>query len=257
MSSRPSYQLTSSPVGSLAEVWSISWPLMLGLCSSSLMMFADRLYLAHYTVTAMNAMAMGGMFAFLLFILPFGICQITEVFVGRFHGQENHAEAGRPVWQAFWISLVLAPCMSIVARILAALLFSQGAQETDYFVTLIDFSPFLLGSISLMGFFIGIGKTKVITYATIFANLVNITLAPILIFGTSISPEMGVKGAAIAAGIAQAVQALFLLVLYLRKPLREKFQTHHWRLKTSLVKEMLSLALPSCFGRLIEVRASL
>ena len=255
MSSRPSYQLTDYSVGSLREVWSISWPLMLGLLSSSLMMFADRLYLAHYSVVSMSAMAVGGLYAFLILLLPLGICQITEVFVGRAHGKEAHDEAGRPVWQVLWIALALAPLLAAASRLTAWLLFSAGAEEVLYLVTLVDFGSFLLASISLMGFFIGIGKTKVITYATLLANLVNLLLAPLFIFGSSFTPEMGVKGAAIATGLAQGIQALFLFFLFLRKPLRDKFQTFRWKFSKTLTKEILSLALPSCLGRMIEMVA--
>ena len=255
MNCKPSYQLTKHPVGSLSEVWSVSWPLMLGLCSGSLMMFADRLYLAHYSVSAMNAMAVGGLLSFLIFIIPFSLCQITEVFVGRFHGEERHDQAGKPIWQAFWLSLLLWPVMSLFSRVFSWALFDPGALEPVYFVTLVDFSPFFLGSISLMGFFIGIGKTKMITYATILANLLNIILAPLFIFGTSYLPAMGVKGAAIAAGLSQAFQATFLLIFFLAPRFRKAFHTYKWAWDFGLVKEMLTLALPTGFGRMIEVVA--
>jgi len=70
------YQLTRHPVGSKSEIWAISWPLMLGFCSNSLMLFCDRLFLAHYSLEAMNAHAgaVGGwcmlaLNAILLFLL--------------------------------------------------------------------------------------------------------------------------------------------------------------------------------------------
>lgn len=255
MTTKPSYQLTPYPVGSLTEIWSVSWPLMLGLCSSSLMMFADRLYLAHYSILAMNAMAVGGLLSFLILIIPFSICQITEVFVGRYHGEENHTQAGKPIWQAFWMSLILWPLMSLVSRTLSWILFEPNALEPIYFVTLIDFSPFFLGSLSLMGFFIGIGKTKMITYATIFANLVNLSLAPLFIFGTSFVPAMGIKGAAIATGLSQAFQMGFLLLFFLAPHFRKTFHTHKWTWNLAMSKEMLRIALPSGFGRMIEVVA--
>lgn len=257
MTTKSSYQLTTYPVGSLSEVWSVSWPLMLGLCSSSLMMFADRLFLARYSVAAMNAMGVGGLLSFLILIIPFSICQITEVFVGRCHGEEKHSQAGRPIWQAFWISLILWPIMALVSRGLSWILFGANALEPVYFVTLIDFSPFFMGSLSLMGFFIGIGKTKIITYATILANFVNILLAPLFIFGASFIPAMGVKGAAVATGLSQAFQMGFLLILFLAPHFRKTFYTQRWTWDFSISKEMLQVALPSGFGRMVEVVAHL
>jgi len=45
---KPAYQLTRHPIGSLKEIWSISWPLILGLLTMSIMLFTDRLLLARY-----------------------------------------------------------------------------------------------------------------------------------------------------------------------------------------------------------------
>lgn len=255
--SRPSYQLTNHPVGSMAEIWAVSWPLMLTLCSGNIMMFADRLFVAHYSVQALNAMAVSGLACFSFLVFPFGIAQISEVFVGRFHGEESHEQVGKPTWQILWMILFAWPVMGLLSRFLSGLLFAPGSLEEEYFVRLLDFSPLFLSSVCLMGFFIGIGKTRVITYVTILGNLVNIILAPLLIFGAGTIPAMGITGAAIATGIAQGAQVVALLVIYLRKTYREKFQTHRYQFEPALSKEILKVAVPSSIGRFVEVVAIL
>lgn len=224
---------------------------MLGLCSSSFMMFVDRLYLAHLSCTAMNAMAVAGLTCFLFLVLPFCICQITEVFVGRYHGEENHPAVGKPIWQIIWIALLSWPIVALFARLFATLLFGDTSLERDYFVKMLDFCPGFMISVGIMGFFIGIGKTEVISYVTILSNLINILLAPLLIF----KADMGIMGAAIATGIAQSFQALLLLALSLRKSFRQKFYTHKVTFDIALMKEMLAVSLPSGIGRLMEVLA--
>lgn len=251
MKNKPSYQLTEHPIGTVKEVWAVSWPLMLSFCSNSLMFFCDRLYLAHYSVEAMNAMAVAANFCYLLLIFPFAICEITEVFVGRFHGEERFKEVGRPTWQIVWLSIALWPLFSIGSRFLSSLLFDTGSQSAIYLNTFSDFSPFLLVSIALTGFFVGIGKTRTITWATILANLVNIALAPILIFEC----KMGIKGAAIATGISQGFQALLLLSIFLRRSIHEKFNTRSAKIDLSLVYEMMRIGLPAGISRSIEVLA--
>src|SRR5437588_7360511 len=98
----PTYQLTKHPIGSLKEIWAVSWPLMLGLLSASLMYFSDRLILAHFSFLAMNAAANAGMATWGALIFPLVIVEVTEVFVGRFNGEGKLAEVGRPVWQMIW-----------------------------------------------------------------------------------------------------------------------------------------------------------
>jgi Na+-driven multidrug efflux pump len=52
--------LTAYPQGSLRELWQISFPLIISLMSASLMLFLDRLFLAHYSLASLNAAAHAG-----------------------------------------------------------------------------------------------------------------------------------------------------------------------------------------------------
>jgi len=249
---RPPYQLTAHPIGSLREIWAVSWPLMLSLSSTSLMTFADRLFLAHYSVAAMNAVTCASAFCFVLIAFPLTVCEITGVFVGRYHGQDENAKIGKPVWQMLWLALLTWPLFMTLSRLVSPLLFDSGSYEETYFITSLDFGPLQLASFALMGFFLGIGKTKIITLSTILANLLNAILAPLFIFGTPLTPALGVKGAAIATASAMGFQALFLLFLLLRKHNREKYQTAPCRIQPSLIKEMLRLGVPAGIGRTAE-----
>lgn len=218
-------------------------------------MFADRLYLAHHSITAMNAMAVAANFCFLVLIFPFSICEITEVFVGRFHGENRNMDVGRPTWQIVWLSIASWPLFFAISHVLSSLLFLPDSQETVYLTTFLGFGPCLLVSVALTGFFVGVGNTRVITYAAISANLVNIALAPLLIFGTAYTPAMGIKGAAIAGGVSQGYQALFLFVLFLRKKARDEFATKNCSIDVKLTKEMLRIGLPAGTSRSLEVLA--
>ena len=80
------YQLTKYPLGSIREIFAIAWPLMLSLLASSVMMFADRLFLGNYSLDAMGASATAGTGAYMIAVLPLVIASISGVFVGQFHG---------------------------------------------------------------------------------------------------------------------------------------------------------------------------
>ncbi len=249
---RPSYQLTAHPVGSLREIWAVAWPLMLSLSSTSLMTFADRLYLTHYSLSAMNAVTCASTFCFCLLALPLTICEISGVFVGRCNGRGELSKAGKPVWQMLWLAVCMWPIFMIASRLLSPILFTLGSDEATYFVTSLDFGPFQLASFALMGFFLGTGKTKTITVSTILANVLNAILAPLFIFGTHFSEAMGVKGAAIATGLAQGFQALFLLSLLLKKETKSRYHTSPCGIQPSLIKEMLYVGFPAGVGRTAE-----
>ena len=47
--------LTRYPEGSIRELWTISFPLMVSTFAMLFMIFTDRIFLAHYSIDAMNA----------------------------------------------------------------------------------------------------------------------------------------------------------------------------------------------------------
>ncbi len=103
------HPLTPYPVGSKREFWALSWPLMLGLISSTLMTFADRLFLAYFDTFALNAAANAGMAYYMFLIIPMGIASISEVLVGRLNGEGKYKEIGSAAWQMIWFSIILTP----------------------------------------------------------------------------------------------------------------------------------------------------
>lgn len=253
-----SYQLTRHPVGTLREMWAISWPLMVGLISSTLMLFIDRILLAWYSPEALTAGANAGMAYYMLLIVPMGICAISEVLVGRIHGEGNHGDAGNAVWQMVRFAVIIAPLMWAAGLWLPPLIFygtGNELLEMEYFQPLMFFSPFVCGAVALSGFFIGIGRVRIVTYCTLAANVVNILCAYLLIFGCGSLPPMGVKGASIAIGLAELFQMLLLLFFFLKKECRATFGTNRWRHGSQSLWEGLRIGAPAALGHGVEVLA--
>jgi MATE family multidrug resistance protein len=253
---RPIYQLTHHPIGSLREVWALSWPLMVALFSSTFMVFADRVILAHYSTQAMNSVANAGIAQWGITIFPLCIAETCEVFVGRFHGEGNLKSAARPAWQMLWLSLFWFPFIFIVSRLIAPYIFAGTGNtelESTYFITILGFSPFFLAFMALSGFFIGIGKPKIITAACILGNTINIILALLFVFGFGPIPSMSIQGAAFATGLATMCQFAFLLLLFFRKQNRETYATTNWHLDLPLLWNFLKIATPAGVGRVMEI----
>lgn len=260
MNSKPSYQLTSYPSGSLRELWAISWPLMLSFLSISLMMFADRLMLSHYSVDALNASAHAGVAVFAFLVPGIAIAAISEVFVGRANGKGALEEAGQPVWQLIWFSLLMTPLFIGLAFLAAPFLFFKTGNEIlekQFFTTLLFFAPLICSTVALTGFFIGTGQVKTVTKCTFLANFVNICLDTIFIFGWGPFPAMGIVGAAIATGLAQTFQVIYLFRLFLSARHREIFGTGKWHFSKTCFIESLRIGVPGALNLLMELCAHL
>ncbi len=254
----PSYQLTKYPVGSIRELWTISWPLILSLFSMSLMLFTDRLLLSRYSVLELNAAAASGTAVWLFLVLPVSIAAISEVFVGRFHGEERHRELGKPVWQMIIFSVIMTPIFCLIALFAPSFLFFDSlnaVSETIYFRTIILFAPAFFINIAIAGFFIGSGNVRIVTYCAIAANVINILFDYLLIYGFGPIPALGIFGAAFATGIAEVIQCMILFAFFMNKENRMMYGTSEYRFDKKMFKESIRIGFPAGLGISIEVLA--
>jgi len=252
------YQLTKYPVGSLREIWMMSWPLMLSLMSNSVMLFVDRLLLSWHSSTALAAGANASMAYYLFLVVPMAICAITEVFVGRLHGEGKLIDTGKPVWQMVWFALMLFVPFMLIALYLPGLVFYRTGNEEHeiaYFQMLMGFAPFMCASVAYSGFFIGIGKVKIVTRCTLIANCFNAILGYILIFGWGAIPALGVAGAGLATGLAQTFQMILLLICFLAKRYRKIYGTLSLRFNKAYFVDILRIGAPAGTGHMVEILA--
>lgn len=255
---KQTYQLTKHPVGTISEIWTLAWPLMMGLMSTCLMIFVDRLLLAWYAPAALNAAANAGMAYYLLLVIPLSICAISEVLTGRLHGSKEPKEIGAAVWQMVWLAVLTLPLFWLAAICLPPFLFygtGNEVAETAYFQPLMMAAPFACVTVALSGFFIGIGKVRFVTYCTLAANAVNFVGAYLLIFGYGPIPDLGVYGASLAMCAAEVFQTFCLLFFFLKRRYREAFGTAKWRYHAAYFWEGLQIGFPAGMGHGIEVLA--
>lgn len=251
--------LTPYPQGSLRELWQISFPLVISLMSASLMLFLDRLFLARYSLTALNAAAHAGASVQFLQFWSIATVSIAEVFVGRYNGAGKLEKIGKPVWQMIWLALGTF-CIYIPIGLFAGpyLFFSETYKqlEIEYFRLLTCIIPIAALSAALSAFYIGRGKVRFVTAVMLGANLINVLLDALLIFGFSPwIPPLGISGAAIATGIALTCQAAILFFAFFCKNNRQSYGTGRWRINKRLFRSCVAIGLPNAVAHSIEIFA--
>ena len=252
-------KLSKYPEGSLKELLYISIPLMLSVLSGNLMMFFDRLILAKYSLAAMNAATTAGLVCIVFQIGAIGIASIAEVFVGQYNGSKQYTRCAAPTWQMIYLSIALMPVFFFVAHYLPQYLLPEYHYQNHglpYFTWILYFSALFPIQAAISAFFIGIGKVRLVSIATIIGNIFNIILDYLLVFGVPhLVPEMGTKGAAIATGLAQAIQILILLFPFLSKSIKEKYNSNDYSFDFKLLKNCVKTGAPSAAGHMIEISA--
>lgn len=249
--------LTRYPVGSIRELWSISLPLMISTLATLFMIFTDRIFLARYSIEALNASVNAGTLAW-AFMAGIGmITAMSEVFVAQYNGAKHYNRLGIPVWQMIWFSAFSLLFFIPLAIWGAPAIFAgdrHAGDEILYFRWLMVFGPSYALMTAFAGFFIGTGKTKILILLAIVANMINITLDWILIFGIpGLVPEMGIQGAAIATCFGYLFESAALAYLFLRKENRIRYGTGNWRISWVEMKKCWKVGFPQGIFCALEV----
>lgn len=248
--------LTKYREGSIGELWTIALPLMISSFSVMFMIFVDRMLLANFSTQAFNAAVSASTIGWAFIAGVMGLCSISEVFVAQYNGAGRHERIGIPVWQMIWVGVFSILIFFPLAQWGGCWIFTGAGQEMErvYFRWMIYFGPAVAIYGALAGFFVGQGKTKLITITSIGANAVNILFDWLLIFGVDgyIEP-MGVKGAAISTSLSSIFQTLVLFAVFMNSRNKEMFKTDNWRFNKEMLMKCLRIGLPGSIFMMIEI----
>ena len=193
------------------------WPLALGMINNAIMQFVDRVYLAHDSMRALEAVLPAGMLMWMFAGFFQSVVGYSSVFVGRYHGagDEGMCRATYRVALALAVGfgLLSFPLVPFGDWILSVTVASSDLlkDERAYFDILMLGAVGVYGQMAAASYFTGRGKTRIVFWANLIGNILNIALDPVLIFGWWGLPRMGIAGAAYATVGAMFVQMVILI----------------------------------------------
>jgi MATE family multidrug resistance protein len=230
--------------------------MLLTMLSTNLMFMVDRFMLAGYSISAMNASAISGNFVYIFTYMLIGIASSAEIYVGQYNGAGQYDRLAVPVWQMFYMSLLsvffLIPLgyFSDYVHTLPSYCLEEGIayqRPLLYF----GFLPSTIAAIS--AFFIGQGRSKIVTAVVLFGTLLNILLDYLLIYGCGhIIPRMGCFGAAFATIITELVQIVILLTVFFSKNNRITYDTwENRKFNGEIFSKCLKVGAPISAGHVV------
>ena len=238
------------------KIFRISLPLMISSLSSHFMLILDQLVLARYSIDAMVGASSASVWCSALQFAAMSTTMIAGSFVGNYNGAGKYKFAGIPVWQMIWFSFFLF-LISVPLSIFAADICipeNLKSEGIPYFRVLMFAAPIYGVYYSLTSFFVAIGKGFLITISVFIANIVNVTVDIILVFGYfGIDGFQGSLGAAIGTVAAVLANTAFLLICFFHKAVREKYNTLNFKLRLNKMKEYLKLGLAGGVSHIFEM----
>ncbi|NGX45630.1 MAG: hypothetical protein K940chlam2_00786 [Chlamydiae bacterium] len=249
------YQLTKHPIASLRELMTLSLPLILSLFSASFMGFCDRLFLAHFSLDAFEGCVIGSALASIFQHSCIRITTMAQVFVGLYMGANQKQEIGKTVWQMIWFSLISMLITIPIGMTFGPLYFKNTpvAEAGSIYFSVLNFGNFLFPlATALCSYYIGRGKMRIVFTCTVLANLLNIGLDYLMIFGIpGILPSLGILGASLATIFSQAVFCVVLFIFFLRKKERDQFGTGNFAFQWQPFWQQTRLGLFRAAARII------
>lgn len=200
------------------RIWQIAYPIILGSIAQNLINFTDTAFLGRVGEIALGAGALGGLFYLAIIMLGLGFGTGAQIIIARRYGENNLKQIGPIVEHSIYFLLPLALLVFLLMRYGSVYLLENAVNSQDVYNETIAFLKyrsfgifFAFINMVFRSFYVGLAKTKVITYTTIVLAITNIIFDYLLIFGKWGFPEMGIEGAAIASVIAEAVAMLFFI----------------------------------------------
>jgi putative MATE family efflux protein len=257
---------------SYRRIWNISLPLILSLVAQNVVNVTDTAFLGRIGEVELGAAAIGGLFYISLFMLGFGFGIGGQILIARRNGEKNYGEIGRITDNSLYFLFGLSLVLFLLIRFFSPAILRPMISSGDIYLASLDFLQyriygifFAFGNVLLRAFYIGTTSTRVLTYNALIMAGANVFLDYALIFGNFGFPEMGIKGAAIASAISEALSSIFIFgytfkMVNLQKYNLFRFGKFDWKVvKTTLdisffvmLQYFLSLAGWFAFFMIIE-----
>ncbi len=236
-------------------------PVILGMLGHTFVAFADNIMVGQLGTAELAAVSLGNSFVFIAMSIGIGFSTAITPLVAEADGASDKA-AGK---SALKHGLVLCTLLGLVLFgliLLAKPLMLYMDQPEEVVVLAIPYLDIVAFSLiplimfqAFKQFSEGLSQTKYPMFATILANVVNIVLNYLLIFGALGFPKLGVVGAAIGTLVARIIMLLFLwFLLKNRKKFHDYVTGFNFRtLEARYLKKIMNLGFPSALQMLFEV----
>jgi putative MATE family efflux protein len=245
------------------QIWLIAYPIIIGSIAQNLLIIIDTAFLGRVGQIALGAGAIGGIFYLAASMLPWGLGMGTQIIIARRNGERNFNEIGRTFQHGFYFQLPVVLALFSLMQFFSADLLKWIIKSDAIYVASREFIRYRSYGIFFAGinmlfqaFYIGITRTKVITWTTIIITIINIILDYGLIFGHLSLPEMGIGGAALASSIAELGGTIvYFIYSFTRSYGREFRLLVISRFDNELYRRIIRISVPVMLQHFISMSA--
>lgn len=234
---------------------------MLGMIGHTLVAFIDNIMVGQLGTAELAAVSLGNSFIFIAMSLGIGFSTAITPLVAEADGEKNIEKGKLAFNHGVFLCTILGISLFLMILLIKPLMYHMDqpvevVQLAMPYLNLVAFSliPLIMFQ-AFKQFADGLSQTKYAMWATILANVINVVLNYVLIFGKFGFPQLGIIGAAIGTLTSRIVMLLFIWFLLKQK---KKFQPYLERfsfkkIQKAILRKIINLGFPSAMQMLFEV----
>ena len=243
------------------NVIAISIPMVITTSSRALMDIVDYVMITRLELDeAQAAILPAQIIMWSYIIVGLGIASMVNTFASQSFGRGRHRDCSAYAWQSVYLAAVFGLIALALRPQLPAMIAWIGhetvVQELELAYTrvaLLTVAP-TITAYGLGWFFVGVHRPWVTMWTAIEANVVNIAVSFVLIFGHLGFEPMGIAGAAWGTLAAVCYRALRLMLTLVAPSTARQFHSRTtWRPSWRCLKGLLRIGLPCSLQWLCDV----
>lgn len=236
-------------------------PVILGMLGHTFVSFIDNVMVGQLGAAELAAVSLGNSFIFIAMSLGIGFSTAITPLVAEADSEKNFGKGKSVFKHGFFLCTVLGIILFLLLLLAKPLMtvMDQPDEVVDLAIPYLDLVAFSLVPLivfqAFKQFSDGLSLTKYPMYATLLANVLNVAINYVLIFGKLGFPQLGIVGAAVGTLVSRFVMLFFLWWLLAKRDKSSNYVTNikFFKLSSQPLKKLINLGLPSAMQMFFEV----
>ena len=249
--------LTSIPIRRAVILLAV--PTVLEMSMESLLTIVDIIFVSKLGPNAIATVGLTESMLSIVYALAMGLAAAATALVSRHVGEKDLEGAATAAVQVIAIATVAAGALGVVGALLAPRLLSLVGATPEVVAYGSSYAAVMLGgNVTIFLLFVvnavfrAAGDAAVAMRSLWLANLLNMLVAPCLIFGLGPCPKLGVLGAAVATTASRAVGVLYQFAALARGRERLPVGAGHLAPSLAVLRQVARIATSATGQVLVE-----
>ncbi|MEM5564629.1 MATE family efflux transporter [Psychroserpens sp. AS72] len=239
----------------------LATPVILGMLGHTFVSFVDNIMVGQLGTAELAAVSLGNSFMFIAMSIGIGFSTAITPLVAEADSSNNFLEGKSSFKHGLFLCTIIGVLLFLTVFFAKPLLYfmKQPVEVVELalpYLNLVAFSliPLVIFQ-AFKQFSDGLSMTKYPMYATILANIVNVVINYVLIFGKFGFPELGIVGAAYGTLISRFIMVAHLWWLLTKKEKSKAYVTNikFFVLDKLKIRKLINLGTPSAMQMFFEV----